>query len=80
MDTHSTSVHRRVCPWCACWFTPRHTGGKPQLYCSLSCRRAKERALRQWAQEQMHSGKVAIPDLKRVLVRLEVTGHGLPGS
>jgi hypothetical protein len=44
-------------PWCKCPFTPRSTGGRPQRFCSQGCRRAEERAMRQWACQSREAGK-----------------------
>ena len=54
-----------ICPWCGDPFTPRHTGGKPQRFCSTHCPRDHEAALRAWAQDQFAQGKVSIADLQR---------------
>jgi hypothetical protein len=35
-------------PWCSGPFTPRATGGRPQRFHSERCRRASEKAMREW--------------------------------
>ncbi len=53
------------CRWCSEPFTPRSDGGKPKRFCSERCRRAKDAALRAWAQDQFAKGRVTIAALQR---------------
>jgi hypothetical protein len=59
------SVGRPICPWCERPITPRRTGGRLQKFCSEHCRRASERAMRDWAREQLTEGRVTIAEIKR---------------
>jgi hypothetical protein len=54
-----------VCDWCSRPFTPRRTGGRPQRFCSERCRRASEKAMREWAQQELAAGRVTIAEIKR---------------
>ena len=55
----------RTCPWCGKAFGRRSTGGKPQRFCSMRCRRAMDAGLRAWAHEQFAMGRVSITELQR---------------
>jgi hypothetical protein len=53
-----------LCPWCSRTFTPRRTGGKPQRFCSPQCRRASERAGREWVRQELAAGRVTVAELQ----------------
>jgi hypothetical protein len=56
---------QEVCSWCSGPFTPRTTGGRPQRFCSERCRRASEKAMREWAQAELAAGRVTLAELPR---------------
>ena len=58
-------VSTRTCPWCGEAFGRRSSGGKPQRFCSMRCRRAMDAGLRAWAQQQFAMGRVSIAELQR---------------
>jgi hypothetical protein len=53
------------CAWCSGPLTPRTTGGRPQRFCTQACRRASEKAMRQWAKGELAAGRVTIAQLQR---------------
>jgi hypothetical protein len=53
-----------TCPWCAKSFFPRRTGGKRQRFCSPTCRRALDKALRAWAGQELAEGRVTVAHLR----------------
>lgn len=53
-----------LCPWCNRRFRSRSTGGKPQRFCCLSCRRAFDSAVRRWVRNALDRGVLTIDDLK----------------
>jgi hypothetical protein len=54
-----------TCAWCSSRFTPRQSGGRRQRFCSKSCRRASEKAIREWAQGALVAGRVTVAEIKR---------------
>lgn len=44
------------CPSCNATFVPRRSGGRPQRFCSLGCRRAHEAAARAAGRAQIEGG------------------------
>ena len=58
-------MNTRTCPWCGEAFGRRSSGGKPQRFCSMRCRRAMDAGLRAWAHEQFAMGRVLIAELQR---------------
>jgi hypothetical protein len=68
-DKRTVHAHQReirpICAWCSHLFTARRTGGKPQRFCSERCRRASEKAMRNWAREQLTEGRVTLAELQR---------------
>jgi hypothetical protein len=65
LDNAGMSVGRPICRWCERLFTPRRTGGRLQKFCSQHCRRASEKAIREWARKQLTEGRVTIAEIKR---------------
>jgi len=63
-DAHE-HTHQTICAWCSRSFAPRRTGGRPQRFCSERCRRANEKAMREWAQGELAAGRVTIAEIKR---------------
>jgi hypothetical protein len=49
-----------TCPWCQRSFTPRTAlaGGKPQAYCSPSCRRELRNAAHRWVLAEVAAGRL----------------------
>lgn len=74
-----------VCAWCSRAFTPRATGGKPQVFCRPACRRAFDAAGRRWVAEAVAGGTLTVEDLKngspatRALLPA-ATSHGPEGE
>jgi len=63
-DAHE-HTHQTICAWCSRSFAPRRTGGRRQRFCSERCRRANEKAMREWAQGELAAGRVTIAEIKR---------------
>ena len=53
-----------TCLWCCKPFHARETGGKPQRFCSTPCRRALDRAARNWVIQQVEGGLVPVSYLR----------------
>ena len=60
---------RLICPWCGALFTPRMTGGKPQRFCSVQCRKHYHAACRVWGEDQVERGFLPISALKCALAQ-----------
>jgi hypothetical protein len=56
------------CPWDGRPVKPR-AGGKRKQYCCKECRHAHRAAKHAWAEEQVRSGTVSLPDLQAALAR-----------
>src|SRR5438132_1640628 len=52
------------CPWCDRPFQARRDGGKRQVFCCPSCRRAFHAAARNWVLAGLATGHIAISDVK----------------
>jgi hypothetical protein len=52
------------CPWCGRAFTPRATGGHPQMFCEPACRRSFHAEARTWVLAELAAGHVAISKIK----------------
>ena len=55
---------RLTCQWCGSKFTPRKTGGRPQKFCSNSCRVAFFSAARKFAVDALEDGRITLDELK----------------
>jgi hypothetical protein len=55
------------CPWCERAFSPRLTGGKPQRFCSVRCRREFHAAARAWALAAIDAGTLSATMLRAAL-------------
>jgi hypothetical protein len=55
---------REHCFWCGCGFSPRHTGGSAQRFCSPACRHALDLAGRRWVADALAEGRLTVRDLK----------------
>jgi hypothetical protein len=53
-----------VCLWCGKGFTPRHDGGKRQVFCRPVCRRAFDAAGRRWVAEAIATGTLSLDALR----------------
>ena len=56
-----------ACLWCAETFVPRSTGGKPQRFCSCTCRHAFHAACRIWAVRAFETGRLSGTELREGL-------------
>ena len=54
----------RVCLWCGKGFTPRRDGGKRQVFCGPTCRRAFDAAGRRWVAEAIAAGMLTVDALR----------------
>jgi len=52
-----------ACPLCGRSFKPRQTGGKRQRYCSLSCRRGFDSAVRTRGRGEVGSEQTTVPGI-----------------
>ena len=59
----------RLCTWCTAAYEPRANGGKPQRFCSESCRRDFHTACRIWGEEVFGAGEVTVFQLRTCLGR-----------
>ncbi len=57
----------RLCTWCGTAYEPRRNGGKPQRFCSASCRRAFNTGCRVYAAAEVDAGRVSVSALKIAL-------------
>jgi hypothetical protein len=64
------------CSWCGRQFSPRTSGGREQIYCTVTCRRAYDAAARTWVRLAIAEGYLTVADLKRV----SASTRALPGS
>ncbi len=55
------------CLWCGIEFEPRSNGGKPQRFCSATCRREFEAACRAYAAAEVEAGRLPVSALRRAL-------------
>jgi len=51
-----------VCLWCGKSFTPRITGGAPQIFCCQPCRRAFDTAGRAWVLDAARSRQITVAE------------------
>jgi hypothetical protein len=55
---------RLECMWCGTPFEPRRDGGRAQRFCSPTCRRALDAAVRRYVNEALACGTLTIARLK----------------
>jgi hypothetical protein len=60
----TTQPNGHVCLWCGKGFTPRCDGGKRQVFCRPTCRRAFDAAGRRWVSEAIASGMLSVDALR----------------
>jgi hypothetical protein len=60
----TTRPNGHVCLWCGKGFTPRCDGGKRQVFCRPTCRRAFDAAGRRWVSEAIASGMLSVDALR----------------
>jgi len=56
-----------ACLWCSRSFLPRANGGKPQRFCSETCRRDLDTAARHWVTQQLADGVLTVTYLRECL-------------
>lgn len=64
---HHALEQRTRCPWCGCDYDRRRSGGQPQRFCRVKCRRAFHSATRIWAEREIAEGRLTIEELRVVL-------------
>jgi hypothetical protein len=68
----------RICCWDGTKFRRRRTGGREQFYCSTTCKREHEAALREWARQQEQSGAVTTAELRNLRLSVPPIKRGEP--
>ena len=64
--TAADSTPRAVaaCRWCCEPFDAKTIGANTKAFCSLQCKAAFHRSLREWGQRALDAGRITIADLR----------------
>jgi len=52
------------CYWCGQLFSPRRTGGSPQIFCHANCRHEFHTRARKWIENEIAEGRMGAEELK----------------
>ncbi len=78
-EGHSMTDPAR-CRWGGAGFSPRHSGGSVQKFCSSSCRQQFHTAARQWVSAAVDDGRLTVADLKATTAPCTLRRGAMKGS